>query len=301
MQNLGSNTEVVAVLIAITNFSARILTIDQGRLLPSGPITPVHHSLQAGARAWVKQQTQQPLGYIEQLYTFVDMERSAQAPFIYISYLGLVKEAEETILELDAKWHDWYDYFPWENFKYADHTPLLKQLTYWADSAPNTVLRQHRLERISLCWGLNDYLWLEENTLLRYELLYEAGLVQESPYFAYQLDTKFIGQPMQYNHRRILATAISRLRSKIKYRPVIFELLPDEFTLLQLQKSIETLTGIELHKQNFRRLMQNQNLLEATGKEAIVARGRPAQLYRFNQKILQEYLLSHSKLPKIAP
>ena len=44
---------------------------------------------------------------------------------------------------------------------------------------------------------------------------------------------------MRHDHRRVLATALSRLRAKIKYRPVIFELMPPEFTLLQLQNSVE--------------------------------------------------------------
>ena len=47
------------------------------------------------------------------------------------------------------------------------------------------------------------------------------------------------GAPMTHDHRRILATGIARLRAKIKYRPVVFELMPPRFTLLQLQRTVE--------------------------------------------------------------
>ncbi len=91
----SGTTEVVAVLIAITNNSARVLTVDGGKLLPNGPLMPLHRSLQAGVRQWVEEQTQQPLGYIEQLYTFVDTNRRNKDghALVYVSYMGLVQEA----------------------------------------------------------------------------------------------------------------------------------------------------------------------------------------------------------------
>ncbi|MBF7687885.1 NUDIX hydrolase [Acinetobacter rathckeae] len=298
-----TTTELVAVLIAVTHFSARVLTINEGHLLPSGPLQVIHHSLQAGARTWVQQQTRQPLGYMEQLYTFVDVKRSQHIgyPMVYVSYLGLVKEADEEKLALDAKWNDWYNYFPWEDKRQAKNQEkivlIIKNIQDWIDSSASGEIRTQRIQRMNLCWGLNGHEWQEEHVLLRYELMYEAGLIAESPYFNQQLPESITGQPMHNHHRRVLATAMTRLRAKLKYRPVIFDLMPSEFTLLQLQKSLEALTGIELHKQNFRRFIQHQNLIEATGKEALVERGRPAQLYRFKSNVLQESLLSGYKLP----
>lgn len=297
-----TTTELVAVLIAVTHFSARVLTINEGDLLPSGPLTAIHHSLQAGARTWVQQQTRQPLGYMEQLYTFVDVKRSKHIgyPVIYVSYLGLVKEADEKSLSLDAKWHDWYSYFPWEDKRKSQTNNIdliINKIQDWIDSSAHSEIRTQRTQRMHLCWGLGGHEWQEENVLLRYELMYEAGLIAESPYFNQQLPQSITGQPMHNHHRRVLATAMTRLRAKLKYRPVIFDLMPLEFTLFQLQKSLEAITGIELHKQNFRRFIQNQNLIEATGREASVERGRPAQLYRFKKNVLQESLLSGYKLP----
>ena len=93
---------------------------------------------------------------------------------------------------------------------------------------------------------------------------------------------------MTGDHRRILATGIARLRAKIKYRPVVFELMAPEFTLLQLQRSVEALAGRLLHKQNFRRLIEQQELVEETGAMATATGGRPAKLYRFRRGVLAE-------------
>ena len=93
---------------------------------------------------------------------------------------------------------------------------------------------------------------------------------------------------MQYDHRRILATAISRLRAKLKYRPVVFELMAEEFTLTDLQKTVEAISGRHLHKQNFRRLVEAAEVVEPTGASIRSGRGRPAALFRFRREILKE-------------
>lgn len=350
----SGTTEVVAVLIAITNSRARVLTVDGGKLLPNGPLMPLHRSLQAGVRQWVEEQTKQPLGYIEQLYTFVDTNRRNKDghALVYVSYMGLVQEAAipEAMVERDkdkksdsesasmvvstessARWRDWYDYFPWENRLQteANSSQIIEKLKQWAEAAGSKSQRLKRLQRIYLCWGGDweqdsDFeqvvasgdghsssakemftKWVAEHALLRYEMLYEAGLLPESPdYNASKLPKNWhqvIGEPMYYDHRRVIATAISRLRAKIEYRPLIFGLMPEEFTLLQLQQSVEALSGVPLHKQNFRRLLESQNLVEPTGNSSQTGRGRPAKLYRFRFDIGLQSLLMDSKLPKSNP
>jgi hypothetical protein len=93
---------------------------------------------------------------------------------------------------------------------------------------------------------------------------------------------------MESDHRRILATAVGRLRGKIKYRPVVFELMPPAFTLLQLQRTVEALAGVRLHKQNFRRLVEQQGLVEETGAISAATGGRPARLVRYRREVLLE-------------
>jgi hypothetical protein len=81
---------------------------------------------------------------------------------------------------------------------------------------------------------------------------------------------------------------MGRLRSKLKYRPVVFELMPDEFTLTALQHTVEAVSGRHLHKQNFRRLVEAGALVEPTGATTIATGGRPAQLFRFRRDVFAE-------------
>jgi hypothetical protein len=64
--------------------------------------------------------------------------------------------------------------------------------------------------------------------------------------------------------------------------------MPASFTLLDLQRTVEAISGIQLHKQNFRRLVEDQGLVEGTGQLAAPARGRPAELFRFRREVLRE-------------
>ena len=68
---------------------------------------------------------------------------------------------------------------------------------------------------------------------------------------------------------------MGRLRGKLKYRPVVFELMPPEFTLLELQKTVEAISGTLLHKQNFRRLVEQGGLVE-TDRQCLDRDRRPA-------------------------
>jgi hypothetical protein len=99
------------------------------------------------------------------------------------------------------------------------------------------------------------------------------------------------------DHRRILATAVSRLRGKIKYRPVVFELMPEAFTLSALQRAVEAIAGVPLHKQNFRRALERAELVEGLGRMDAETGGRPAELFRFRREILAARPVSGLALP----
>lgn len=294
-----AHTELIAVLTAVTGEQPRVMTVHQGRALPSGPFESEHRSLQSGLRAWVQKETAHPVGYLEQLYTFADRDRHKLGErTISISYLGLVREYDGG--DGYAGWHGWYDYLPWEDHRQG--VPeivrhLSNDLRVWAEQTSSPALTAQRLRRIAFSFGLNDERWNEDLVLQRYELLYEAGLVHEASTVGSEN-----GQHMFADHRRILATAIARLRAKIKYRPVVFELMPDTFTLFQLQRTVEALAGLRLHKQNFRRLIEQQDLVEETGESDSETGGRPAKLFRFRYSIVEERALTErhlagSKLP----
>lgn len=265
--------------------------------LPFGPFDPLNHrTLDSGLRRWVGEQTYLELGYAEQLYTFGDRGRHLPTPsegarVVSVGYLALTRQARE-LKAPDTRWSDWYRYFPWEDWRHAKPTiidqvivPSLKQ---FSKAAPKTEIVEVRRDRMRLCFGTDGLAWDEEKVLERYELLYEAGLVQEAARDGRHATGAVLGVGMMFDHRRILATAIARLRGKMKYRPVVFELMPPSFTLLELQRTVEAISGIRLHKQNFRRLMEDQGLVEGTGKFATQARGRPAELFRFRREVLRE-------------
>jgi hypothetical protein len=295
--------DLVAVLVAVTDGTPKIMTIAGGSALPSGPFEFTHRSLQTALRAWVEAQTGHPLGYVEQLYTFADRGRSGDAKTphsVSISYLGLTRE-DQVGEGFEAHWSGWYDYFPWEDHRAGTPACLAKmiapKLKTWAKAAPSPTLQRERWQRCAITFGLEDRGWNEELVLQRYELLYEALLIPEAGR-AHDREAPIVpGKPMTADHRRILATGIARLRAKIKYRPVVFELMPAEFTLLQLQRSVEALAGRLVHKQNFRRLMEQQELVEETGAMAGDTVGRPAKLFRFRHAVLAERAVVGTKLP----
>jgi 8-oxo-dGTP diphosphatase len=86
---------------------------------------------------------------------------------------------------------------------------------------------------------------------------------------------------------RIVLRAIARLRGKLAYTAVGFELLPQSFTLAELQQVYETILGKRLDKRNFRRRVLELGILSSTGEERIQARGRPAALYSFSAEVFQ--------------
>jgi hypothetical protein len=274
---------------------------EEGDALPFGPFDPATHpTLEQGLRLWVKDQTPVVPGYVEQLYTFGNHGRyagqSANEPrVVSIGYLALTHQEKIRTSE-KVFWGNWYDYFPWEDWRQGKPAMIGKViepgLVRWTNAVGSREEKARRRARIDMCFGGLDDGWDEEKVLERYELLYEARLVYEA------LRDKGVksegvplvpGHPMLYDHRRILATAMSRLRGKLKYRPVVFELMPEEFTLLHLQKTVEAISGHTLHKQNFRRLVEASGMVEEiSGKKSAVSGGRPAALFRFRRDALLE-------------
>ena len=309
--------ELVAVVIGVDDDVPVVLATDDA--LPHGPLEPAHRSLQAGVRAWVAEQSAVQLGYVEQLYTFADAGRlpgeatslepaaSDQSPSaetvapgrtaapheavtagrtVAISYLGLTRATSR------AQWMSIYSLFPWEDRRGADAAlddSLAAALQAWAG------VDAEARARVAYTFGLDGEPWQPDLVLQRYELLWEAGLVAESAGSAHPAT----GRPMVHDHRRILATGLARLRSTLQYRPLIFELLPEEFTLGHLQATVEALAGRQVHKPNFRRLvLQQAELVEPTGRTSKETGGRPARLYSYRRAVHAERRHVGTKLPR---
>jgi hypothetical protein len=302
-----------AVIVAVTAEEPRVLTVEREdrsprgtgvveTALPFGPLDPAgHRTLELGLRDWVHEQTGLELGYAEQLYTFADRhrdprERAGGPRVLSIAYLALVREGR-VAGEGRARWRGFYEFLPWEDTR-AGRPELIDgviapALTRWAGEASDAPTRRARRERIDIAFGLRGVAFGSERVLERYELLYEAGLVGEARRDRGQRPvdrTTQLGECMALDHRRLMATALGRLRGKLKYRPVVFELLPPTFTLLRLQRVVEALAGVRLHKQNFRRLVEKGGLVEGTGVVEPQRVGRPAELFRFRREVLRERL-----------
>ena len=88
---------------------------------------------------------------------------------------------------------------------------------------------------------------------------------------------------LAFDHQIIMKTAFNRLRSKVRYQPLGFELLPEKFTLAQLQELYEKILGTSLNKRNFRTKILKMNILKEVGRQENVAH-RPATLYSFDHE-----------------
>jgi hypothetical protein len=300
------------VIVALRDGEACVLTVrprdartDQASTLeglPFGPFDPAgQRTFELALRDFVTRQTRFELGYVEQLYTFGDKGRDAPladvgagaARVISVGYLALAPAALDTQAP-DTTWSPWSRFFPWEDWRAGRpeliDTRIRPALERWAERSNS------RMDRVRLLFALEGAPWNEERVLERYELLYEAGLAPEAARDRARAlggappepraFAPALGEPMISDHRRILATGLGRLRGKLKYRPVIFELMGEAFTLSALQRAVEAVSGVALHKQNFRRVVERTNLVEGLGRMDEETGGRPAELFRFRRELL---------------
>ena len=282
-----------AVIISVDGTTPRLLTVQRQphqESLPSGHLDDaVDRTLEQGVRRLVSRETGLPVRYFEQLYTFGDRNRVPGGRSLAVAYLALVRH-QEVHGPAKPSWRSCYELFPWEDWRDGQPAGLdvsiVPVLQGWlASSRPSELAT--RQERAELTFGLGHARWDPVRVLDRYELLYELRLVGEAAPEGGRPGPG-LGRPLALDHRRIAAAALERLRGKLAYRPVVFEVLPDTFTLSRLQQVVEALAGQVLHKQNFRRLVASANLVEPTGESDQRTGGRPAELYRFRREVLRE-------------
>jgi hypothetical protein len=302
----GVEISLNAAILSIQDDQPQVLLVrptgDQTQrqdALPSGPYLPLDHgTLENSLRYWVERQTGLPLGYAEQLYTFTSRSKPVtgelpETPTVAVGYLALARIADAQDLA-GGLWRNWYVHFPWEDWRNGKPAILTDEIEPWLRerSSPEAGAGRASWDRIRVCFGLDGASWDEERVLERFEFLFEAGLIGEAVRDGMigeqNLSTPRVGQMLRGDHRRVLAAALGRLRAKIKYRPVIFELMAREFTLFELQKTVEAILGSHLHKQNFRRLVEGTGLVEATTDVRTHTGGRPAKLFRFRREVLME-------------
>lgn len=269
-----------AVILSVDEDRPVVATIEEpgGAALPSGLLQiEQDRTLELGVRRWVREQIGLELGYVEQLYTFGPRPTGPDARLLSVVYLALVRATGGGL--------NCYQLFPWEDWRQGRPSLITRSivpvLRRWAGKEPR------RRERADITFGLGGSAWDPARVLERYELLYEVGLVTERQRDSGAVGADGLGEAMVLDHRRMVATALGRVRGKLGYRPVVFELLSPVFTLARLEQVVETLAGIPLHTPNFRRLVED-GLVERTGESEPRPRGRPAALYRFRREVLRE-------------
>ena len=284
-----------AAIFAVTDDQPRVLTVEDPRpeaaagsagepALPFGRLDPEgDRTLELGLRGWVREQTGLELGYVEQLYTFGDRDRHLGGDddcsrVLSIAYLALVREHDSPSLD-EAHWRDVYELLPWEDWRSGRPAVIARflspRLREWATRGADRSRRSGASGSRSRSGsaaraGTRSACSTATSCSTRRACCAKRGATssrtarrgasrRRRPTAGARL-----GRSMVLDHRRIVATALGRLRGKLKYRPVVFELLPPFFTLLQLQRVVEALAGIRLHKQNFRRLVETAGLVEGT-------------------------------------
>ncbi len=278
----SSGISLTAALIAIRHDAPMVLATANGThdMLPSTQYQATGDpSLDACLRSGVAAQTGLVLGHAEQLLAFADHSSG-----LAIGYLALTRAT--CAAPAGTSWRSWYEYLPWEDWR-EGRPPILAEtiaprLREWAIGATAAADPSHmlsRTDRVRMAFGLDRTPWNEERVADRYELLSESGLLD---------DNSLSPRSLRADHARVLANAIGALRTKLKTRPVIFELMEPEFTLFELQKTVEAILGPHLHKQNFRRLVESAGLVEPTGEVRAKTGGRPAKLFRFRHEVLME-------------
>ena len=303
---------LTAAIVAVEAEEPRILVAadPKGGIragLPFGPFDPLaHRTFEIGLRNWVAAQTAINVGYVEQLYTFGDRGRHARPDdtgmhMISVGYLALTRMSDNAAALREAR-RRLRAVVPLLSLgglarrparhPRPDHRAAAGAMDQDRQERAGAAARPARaaaaLLRASAARpGTRRRCSTATSCSTRPAWSRRRAATAARPHVP-RAKIPPLGEAMRFDHRRILATAIARLRAKLKYRPVVFELMPDEFTLTELQRTVEAISGRHLHKQNFRRLVETAALVEPTGETSTATGGRPAALFRFRREVVQE-------------
>jgi 8-oxo-dGTP diphosphatase len=206
---------VDCVVFGLDEGDLKVLLIERdlppfdGRWALPGGFVNVDEDLETAARRELEEETGVAKVYLEQLYTFGEVERDPRERVVSVAYYALVK------------------------------------------------LPDHRIQAAT---DARSAAWFA---------------VSETPRLA-------------FDHERILDTALARLKAKVRYQPIGFELLPGKFTLTQLQRLYETVLETPLDKRNFRKKILGMGLIEELDEIEQDVAHRAARLYRFDKRAYRD-------------
>lgn len=217
-----------------------------------------------------------------------------------VDVLLLAREGEDAE---EPRFDSVYRHLPWEEeFTSAGRRARRSAIDHLLDWAFGDEVKERR---VRAAFGVGEE-WNEERAGERFRLLLEAKLVEEAKRdqwgqvrASWKSKLTMPGEPLAFDHRLMLADAVSRLRGKIKYLPgTLAAIMPEEFTLSDLHRAVMALTGRAIEKSNFWRMFRRDRMagiLEPTGAKEVPAnrrnardrRGPEAQLYRFAEDVSQ--------------
>ncbi|CAM4135464.1 ADP-ribose pyrophosphatase [Lederbergia lenta] len=221
--------------------------------LPGG-FVQVDESLEEAAYRELKEETNVEEVYLEQLYTWGAVERDPRTRIISVSYLALVDHTKLTVKSGDdAAEAEWF-------------TATLK-----IQEEEKKMTEEGFVQRETFLLTLRN----DETTLTADVIVHRTkiGKVETT-----KTDIS-LSKGIAFDHAKIIVYALERLRNKVSYTDVIFTLMPDTFTLTELQKVYETILDKKLIKANFRRKISHMVL--ETNEFTTEAGHRPSQLFTF--------------------
>lgn len=247
------------LIFTLSKDSLRLLLIQRKKhpfidsfALPGGFVN-MQESLEESAYRELKEETGLENIYMEQLYTFGNPKRDPRMRVISVVYMALIPDKDLHIVAGDdAKEAIWFD------------VKLEQRDSYSLLSLSNLEFGVSSIYRVEESLRKVGYI---ENT--SYRLLHQSG------------------EELAFDHAKIITLAIERLRNKVEYTPIAFNLAGEEFTLPELQKIYEIILGKKLYKTSFR--SQMKKYIEPTGrKKHIEGVVRDALCYRYHRSFKEE-------------
>lgn len=230
--------------------------------IPGGFVDMVE-SMDKAAKRELKEETGVDNVYLEQLYTFGDVGRDPRMRVISTCYMALVDSSRITAVAgddaEDVKW-----------FKVVGLNDMFQNREETAEGLRVTREKELFLESVD---GE-----VEIRTLLRQEERHVRGLVEQ--------ETEILGEKgegLAFDHAKVVSYGIERLRNKIGYTGVAFNLLPRYFTITEVQKIYEAILGRKLLAPNFRRKITP--MLKETDQVYTEGQHRPAKMFEYNMEI----------------
>ncbi|MDO4773204.1 MAG: NUDIX domain-containing protein [Bacillota bacterium] len=225
--------------------------------LPGGFIG-IDEDMEEAAQRVLKSKTDLSKAYLEQLYTWGAVDRDPRHRIFSISYLTLLREAnlKEQSRNKNYEW-------------FALNMKTLRE--EWEESEKG--YRLTRIEEIRLESEKESF-----TVQIKWNRTLQNGVIE-------QVCEILENESLAFDHAKIIAYALRRLREKIEYSPLAFSLMPERFTLTQLQQVYERILGRELLKANFRRkiapmVIETDDYKKDSGH-------RPSRLYRFNTRFTE--------------